>query len=155
MATADASDPISPDAEPDHHEPTFTDPVRVDRWLWCVRLFPSRSASTQACSSGKVSIDGEPVKPARKVTLGETITVRRKGFDMVVVVRDLIPRRVGAPIAVTCYDDLSPPRPASQPGLDDDLLGADPSVSGRRDHGSGRPTKRDRRQIDRLRRERR
>lgn len=153
MATADGPQD-NPNPTPERSTdftPTHTDPVRLDRWLWSVRLFPSRSAATEACSSGKVSIDGEPVKPARKVALGDTIVLRRRGFDTTIVARDLIPRRVGAPIAVTCYDDLTPPRVGTGDPMADELLAADPATSGRREQGSGRPTKRDRRAIDRLR----
>lgn len=130
---------------------TMADGVRVDRWIWSVRLFPSRTRATDACSSGQVLIDDEPVRPARRVRVGDVVRIRRRDHDTVVKVVQLIEKRVGAPIAVECYEDLSPPRPERDP---DDPFGFLPE-SGHRARGAGRPTKRERREIDRLRGDRR
>jgi len=114
--------------------------VRIDLWLWAVRLFPTRTASTAACRAGRVQLDGRTVKPAATVGPGDRIRAVTPGGERdVEVVRDLR-RRVGAAIAVECYIDHTPPAP---PRIVD--------TNGRRDRGSGRPTKRERRDIDRLR----
>ncbi len=118
--------------------------MRVDRWLWSVRLAPSRSAATQACAAGRVQVNDEPTKPARRVRIDDVVSVQRDRRLIVVRVGELIDRRVGAPVAVTCYEDLSPP----PPDRDDPSLGG--PVAGRT-RGAGRPTKRDRRRIDRWR----
>ncbi|MEM9037819.1 MAG: S4 domain-containing protein [Actinomycetota bacterium] len=124
----------------------MADGVRVDRWIWSVRLFPSRTRATDACSSGLVLVGDEPARPARRVRIGDVIRIRRRDHETVVKVVKLIEKRVGAPIAVECYEDLSPPKPERS----DDPFAVFPE-SGHRDRGAGRPTKRERREIDRLR----
>ena len=114
--------------------------TRVDVWLWSVRLTPSRSVATDLCRSSKVTINGAAAKPASTVKPGDRVAARIAKRDRVVEVVEPIVKRVGAPIAVTCYVDHSPvviTETASAPLV--------------RDRGTGRPTKRDRRQIDRLR----
>ncbi len=124
--------------------------VRVDKWLWSVRLFKTRTAATKACDQGQVSVLGrdgdEPAKPARRVNEGDRITVKRRHGVSIVVVRQLLEKRVGAPVAVEAYEDLSPP-----PEPRTDPLGGVVIDQGTRERGAGRPTKRERRQIDRLR----
>lgn len=115
--------------------------VRVDVWLWSVRLTPSRSVATDLCRSSKVTINGVTAKPASTVKPGDRIEARIAKRDRVVEVVETISKRVGAPIAVTCYIDCSPL--VAREGVD--------AVPLQRDRGAGRPTKRDRRQIDRLR----
>lgn len=114
--------------------------VRVDVWLWSVRVYKTRSAATAGCRGGHVQIDGERVKPAQPVRIGQRIQVKRSGILTILEVTGLLTKRVSAPLAAKHYVDHSPaPDPA--------LFAAPP----RRDRGAGRPTKRDRRQIDRLR----
>ncbi|MDY7102036.1 MAG: RNA-binding S4 domain-containing protein [Actinomycetota bacterium] len=119
--------------------------VRVDKWLWAVRLFKTRTAANDACESGRVSIDGDVVKAARRVRVGDRVHVRRTDRETVVEVVGLLEKRVSAPKAAEAYIDHSPPPPPRV----DDLFGT--PLSGVRDRGTGRPTKRDRRQLDRLR----
>lgn len=123
------------------HLPLTVDGTRVDRWLWSVRLCSTRTEATDACRGGHVRINGHPAKPASTVAVGDRVAARVHGRDRVVEVVRLIDKRVGAPVAAGCYVDHSPP-PASR----DD---AAPVFD--RERGAGRPTKRDRRQIDRLR----
>ncbi|NLE97427.1 MAG: RNA-binding S4 domain-containing protein [Propionibacterium sp.] len=113
---------------------------RLDAWLWSVRLFKTRTAATKAVKGGHVRLNGSPTKPAQSVVPGDVVTVREPGWERKFEVTQVITKRVGAPVAVTCYVDHSPPRPA--------YLSA---PAGRRDRGAGRPTKKDRRDIDRLR----
>lgn len=114
--------------------------VRLDVWLWSARLFPTRTAATAACRGGHVRRNGDPVKAAQKVTVGDELRVRSPGREKIVVITRILTKRVGAPIARDAYEDHSP-EPAPQ------LLAAPP----RRDRGTGRPTKRERRQYERLR----
>ncbi|QXQ16047.1 RNA-binding S4 domain-containing protein [Skermania piniformis] len=115
--------------------------ARVDAWTWAVRLFKTRSAAAAACRAGHVRVNGNPAKPAQPVHAGDEIRLRVAGRERVVVVRELVVKRVGAPVAAQCFDDRSPPPPPPE------VVAALP----RRDRGAGRPTKRDRRDTDRLR----
>jgi ribosome-associated heat shock protein Hsp15 len=114
--------------------------VRVDVWLWAVRVFKTRSAATTACRAGHVKIDGVSVKAAQPVRPGQRVTVRRPGHEQVLEVVQLLTKRVGAPVAQAAYVDHSPPPPPAQH-----------AAVPRRDRGAGRPTKKDRREMDRLR----
>ncbi|MDQ1129007.1 RNA-binding S4 domain-containing protein [Microbacterium sp. SORGH_AS_0888] len=115
--------------------------VRVDVWLWAIRVYKTRSAATTACRAGHVRVGGDRAKAAQPVRVGDELRVRIQGFDRILVVRQLLTKRVGAPVAATAYDDLTPPPPPRE-------LTASVPV---RDRGAGRPTKRERRDIDRLR----
>ncbi len=112
--------------------------ARVDSWLWAVRIYKTRSAATAACRAGHVRVGGERAKAAQPVRPGDEVRVRIDGFDRLLVVRVPITKRVGAPLVATALEDRTPPR--------------DPTpVIAQRDRGAGRPTKRKRREIDRLR----
>jgi ribosome-associated heat shock protein Hsp15 len=118
---------------------------RIDRWLWAVRVFRSRSISKDACVSGSVRINSDPAKPAAKVKIGDRVIVRVNGHKRELEVKKLLEKRVSPALATECYHDHTPFRQQTST-----------SPSGvqvaKRDQGSGRPTKRDRRRIDRLRR---
>lgn len=118
------------------------DDTRVDRWLWSIRLYKTRSEATEACRGGHVRVNRSPAKPATPVKVGDQVTAFAGGRERIVEVTQVIDKRVGAPIAAECYVDHSPP-PAPRELTMPVLL---------RDPSTGRPTKRDRRQIDRLRR---
>ncbi len=115
-------------------------PVRLDAWLWGVRMYKTRSAATTACRAGHVRLNGQPAKAAQPVKPGDTIRLRLPGRERILEVTGLVAKRVGAPEAVRHYLDHSP-EPVPR-----ELLAVP-----RRDRGTGRPTKRDRRQLDRLR----
>ena len=118
-----------------------TTTVRVDRWLWAIRLFKTRSAATDACRAGHVKVNGTTAKPATMVHVGDDVEALVHERRRRVEAARLIETRVGGPVAVTCYVDHSPPEerePRLQPLF-------------ARERGAGRPTKRDRRQLDRLR----
>lgn len=117
------------------------DSTRVDRWLWSVRVFKTSSLATEACRSGHVAVNRSVTKPSSLVRVGDTVTIRIDGRDRVLEVTEIIDKRVGAPVAVKCYADHSPPPPSADEAAP--FLTRDPST--------GRPTKRDRRLIDRLR----
>ena len=118
------------------------DTARVDKWLWSVRVFKTRSLATDAVRAGHVAVNRGVTKPSTTVKVGDVVTVRYGGRDRVLEVARVIGNRVGAPIAAECMIDHSPPAPPRE-------LSAPAFV---RDPATGRPTKRDRRQIDRLRR---
>lgn len=115
--------------------------ARVDRWLWAVRASPTRSASTALCRAGHVKVNGSPAKASTTVRPGDTVTARIGERERVLEVVRAIEKRVGAAIAAECFVDHSPPPPPRE--FLPRVLVRDPST--------GRPTKRDRRQIDRLR----
>ena len=115
--------------------------VRVDVWLWSVRQAKTRSAATAACRAGHVRVNGEPAKPAQRIAVGDEIRYRVDGFDRRLVVRRILTKRVGAPVARLAYEDLSPPRPTP--------LDAPAAIV--RDRGAGRPTKKERRALEALR----
>ncbi|MFD8998487.1 RNA-binding S4 domain-containing protein [Streptomyces sp. L500] len=115
--------------------------VRIDAWIWSVRLAKTRSAAAAACRAGHVRLNDERAKPAQTVRPGDEVRVRQEGRERVVVVKRLIRKRVGAPVAVECYEDNSPPPPPREAV----------APAGVRDRGAGRPTKRDRREMEQLR----
>jgi ribosome-associated heat shock protein Hsp15 len=115
--------------------------VRVDAWIWAVRLTKTRSIAAAACKAGHVRVNGDRVKPAQSLKVGDEVRMRLDGRERVVVVAKLILKRVGAPVAVECYVDNSPPPPPREVA----------AAVGLRDRGTGRPTKRDRRELERLR----
>jgi ribosome-associated heat shock protein Hsp15 len=118
---------------------TDRETARVDQWLWAVRLFKTRSAAGAACRGGHVTVNGKTAKPATPVRPGDRVEARVDRRERIVVVRRIIIKRVGAPLAAECLVDHSPP-PPQQDG---------PVFI--RDAGAGRPTKRDRRRLDQLR----
>ncbi|MFQ5555931.1 MAG: RNA-binding S4 domain-containing protein [Acidimicrobiales bacterium] len=121
----------------------MTDRVRVDKWLWAVRVYKTRTRANEACVAGQVKVNGEVVKPAARVRAGDVVAARRGDRLVVYSIVETIGRRVSAARAAECVEDRSPPRQprghAPVPGF------------ARRDRGAGRPTKRDRRLIQRLR----
>ncbi|SDC26481.1 RNA-binding S4 domain-containing protein [Streptomyces prasinopilosus] len=121
--------------------PQSGEKVRTDSWIWSVRLLKTRSLAASACRGGHVRVNGERVKPAHSLRVGDEVRLRHEGRERVVVVKRLIRKRVGAPVAVQCYVDNSPPPPPR------DAV----APAGIRDRGAGRPTKRDRRELERLR----
>jgi len=120
------------------------DKVRIDKWLWSVRIFKSRSLATTACKSSKVKIDENNVKPSYLVSKDEIVHVKKNGFNMVYKVLELIEKRVGAPLAITCYEDLTEPEELNK--YKDWYVGK--AAAERREKGAGRPTKRERRTLD-------
>ena len=116
-------------------------PVRIDAWLWAVRQFKTRSAATAACRAGHVRVNGERAKAAQQVRPGDEVRVRIEGFDRMLIVRQTLVKRVSAAVAATALDDRTPPPPPRETVA---LVAA-------RDRGAGRPTKRERRDLERLR----
>ncbi|MDN4477759.1 RNA-binding S4 domain-containing protein [Demequina lignilytica] len=115
--------------------------VRVDAWTWAVRMYKSRSQATAAVKAGHVRVDGERAKPSTAVVPGATVEIRGLDRLRVLEVRQLLVKRVSAPLAQAAYLDHSPPPPPREKA----------GVFGVRERGAGRPTKKERRQLDRLR----
>ncbi|MFD7665085.1 RNA-binding S4 domain-containing protein [Streptomyces sp. NPDC059788] len=115
--------------------------VRVDSWIWSVRLTKTRSLAATACRGGHVRVNGERVKAAYAVREGDEVRLRHAGRERIVVVSRLVRKRVGAAVAAECFVDNSPPPPPRE----------EVAAVGHRDRGAGRPTKRDRRELEQLR----
>lgn len=113
--------------------------VRVDKWLWAARLFKTRNQAAEACDGGHVKLNGATTKPAKSVRPGDRLELTGSGLRRIVVVKLLSARRGPAEVAATLYEDHSPPPPPKQP------------AAPRWERTEGRPTKRDRRQMDRFR----
>ncbi len=120
------------------------DKVRIDKWLWSVRIFKSRTIASAACKAGRVKIDQTLAKPSDKVAPGQMVYVKKEGFNLEFRVLQLIEKRVGAPLAQTCYENLTPEEELNK--FSDWFIGK--AGNPKREKGAGRPTKRERREID-------
>lgn len=114
---------------------------RIDKFLWQVRVFKSRSAATEACRMGRVTIDSQPVKPAHTVSPGTKVSVRKPPVTHTWLITDLPTNRIGAKLVPGYITDLTPEE-------EKDKLLAGKSAFGYRPRGSGRPTKRERRDLE-------
>ncbi len=116
--------------------------MRVDKFLWCVRYFKTRSLATNATKQGKVKIRGANVKPSREVYVSDIITIRKNQIDYQIEVLDLPPSRVGAKLVGLYINDITPKEAFAKLEL------LKYSTEYYRKKGAGRPTKKDRRDID-------
>ena len=116
--------------------------IRIDKYLWAVRLYKTRSIATDACRSGRVKLNGLPVKPSHEISVGEIYELNIEQTHRTVQVKELLANRIGAKLVENYLTDLTPPEEyeriqmARQYGFE------------HRDRGAGRPTKRDRREIE-------
>jgi len=117
--------------------------ARVDSWIWAVRVLKTRSAATAASKAGHVRVNDERAKAAQPVRIGDEVRVRTGEGERILIVRRLIVKRVSAAVAAECFEDLTPPPPPREERV----------LTAVRDRGAGRPTKKDRREIDKLLRE--
>ncbi len=116
--------------------------MRVDKYLWCIRYFKTRSISTKACKEGKVRVNGDLIKPSREVYPTDKITVRKNQINYELVVLDTPDNRIGAKLVDIYRKDITPTEALQKL----DLLKY--SKDYYRKKGTGRPTKKDRRDID-------
>jgi ribosome-associated heat shock protein Hsp15 len=116
-----------------------TKKVRVDKWLWAVRIFKTRTIATDACKAGKIKINGNTLKASFEVRIGDTLQVKKESFNLTFKVTDILEKRVSAPMAAMACENLTPPEEMEKFRLWFVEI---------RDRGTGRPTKRDRRDID-------
>lgn len=122
--------------------PAPLDSIRVDKWLWAARVFKTRSQASVACGGGKVDVNDEAARPARRVRAGDLVAVSLpRGRRRILRVAGVGDRRGSAEVARALFEDLTPPEPPR----------ARQAPPPRRMPGTGRPTKRDRRDIERLR----
>lgn len=118
--------------------------VRLDKWLQVARMFKTRTQATHACDLGRVRVNGQPAKPHRQLTAGDRIELSQGDWERVLIVKELRDKPVPKAEAAALYEDQSPPKPASDPLA---RILRQPPV--RRDAGAGRPTKKDRREMER------
>lgn len=118
------------------------DETRVDKWLWAVRIYKTRSDATDACRGGHVKVNGASAKAATTVRIGDRVETFVHDRERILEVAQVIDKRVGAAVAATCMVDHSPPPPPREERLV-------PLFT--RDTGAGRPTKRERRALDKFR----
>ncbi|ATZ05028.1 TPA: RNA-binding S4 domain-containing protein [Corynebacterium striatum] len=123
--------PLQPDSKP----------VRIDAWVWSVRMAKTRSEAADAVKAGHVKLNGNATKPSQQVVPGDRVRIWRNHHEHDLEVLATVSKRVGAPIARTCYVDHAPPPPPKE---------FMPSVPVR-ERGSGRPTKKERREMDKFR----
>jgi ribosome-associated heat shock protein Hsp15 len=118
--------------------------VRLDKWLQVARMFKTRTQATHACELGRVQVNGMSAKPHKLLAVGDKIELSQGDWERILIVKELQDRPVAKALAPLLYEDQSPPKPAPDPMA---RLLRRPPVA--REAGSGRPTKKDRREIDR------
>ncbi|MCL5048312.1 MAG: RNA-binding S4 domain-containing protein [Firmicutes bacterium] len=119
------------------------DSTRVDKWLWAIRMTPTRQGATEMCHAGHVKVNGQTVKASHIIRPGNEISVKLNAGEKLLEVITIIEKRVGYQTAVTCYNDKTPPKEREEV--------IPPAFI--RDRSSGRPTKKDRRELDKLRKQ--
>ena len=118
--------------------------IRIDKWLWAVRLYKTRSQAADACKGGKVKIDGVNAKPSREVKVGDIIEIHHNYIRRVVKVKQPAKNRVAAKLVPELMEDLTPATEFEKLKMIKQLN------QEKRDRGTGRPTKKDRRTIDKI-----
>ena len=118
--------------------------VRVDKWLWSIRLFKSRTIATEACKEGKVKIGEIYLKPSHEIKTGDLLTVFKEGFRLQIKVKDILAKRVSATLAKNYYENLTPVEELNK--YKTWFTGK--AAAELREKGAGRPTKKERREID-------
>jgi ribosome-associated heat shock protein Hsp15 len=121
--------------------------LRVDRWLWCTRMFKSRPLAAEAVAGGKVHVNGQRVKPAHSVRVGDRLEISRPGYSFECEILKLLDRRGAAPIAQVCYAETDTARAAREKYTEQSRLAA----AFAQPHSLQRPDKRGRRELRRLR----
>lgn len=120
------------------------DEVRIDKYLWSIRVYKTRSEATDACKGGKVRINGGDTKPSKTVKVGDTVVARKGAVTYTYKVLQLVDKRQGAKLVPVYAENLTPPEELAK------LRAPVETFFLKRDRGAGRPTKKDRRQMDDL-----
>ena len=120
--------------------------VRIDKWLQIARVFKTRSQATKACNSSRVRVNGQVVKPHRQLAIDDRVEIEIRDWTRILVVKELRDRPLPKAEVPRLFEDLSPPRPAHDPWLRLTRRSA-----AHREPGLGRPTKKQRREIERWR----
>ena len=118
--------------------------LRIDKWLWAARFCKTRALAVEEIGKGRVQVNGQAIKPAREVRLGDTVALRQGAVSRTVIVRGLSAQRGPAPVAQQLYEETEASRLAREQAAEQRRFAAEPALS----IEQGRPTKRDRRQID-------
>lgn len=118
--------------------------VRIDKFLWAIRAFKTRTEAADACKGGKVKVNGGDIKPAREVKIGDTITIRKGAVLFTYQVKELLDKRVGAALVENYVDNLTPQAEI------DKMRAPVETFFLKRERGTGRPTKKERRSLDQL-----
>jgi len=118
--------------------------IRIDKWLWVIRIFKTRSQASEACNGGKVKIDGHNAKPSREIRVNDIIDVQQSGIRKTVKVLKIHKNRVAAKLVPDIMQDLTPPEEYERLEMIRQL-----NIE-KRERGAGRPTKKDRRNISKL-----
>ncbi len=118
--------------------------VRIDKYLWSIRVFKTRSEATDACKGGKIRVNGADTKPSKMVKVGDTIVARKGAVTYTYKVLDLIDKRQGPKLVPNYAENLTPPEELEK------LRAPIETFFLKRDRGAGRPTKKDRRQMEAL-----
>jgi ribosome-associated heat shock protein Hsp15 len=118
--------------------------LRIDKWLWAARFYKTRSLACDEIDKGRVEINGQEVKPAREVKVGDTVALRREGLTRTVVVRGVSATRGPAPVAQQLYEETADSLKAREVAAEQRKYAREPGTT--LEHG--RPTKRDRRELD-------
>ena len=118
--------------------------VRIDKYLWAIRVFKTRSEATDACKGGKIRLNGADTKPSKMVKVGDTIVARKGAVTYTYKVLDLIDKRQGPKLVPNYAENLTPPEELAK------LRAPVETFFLKRDRGAGRPTKKDRRQMEAL-----
>jgi ribosome-associated heat shock protein Hsp15 len=120
------------------------DKLRIDKWLWAARFYKTRSLATDEIDKGRVAVNGQEVKPAREVKVGDTVAVRREGLTRTVVVRGVSDVRGPAPVAQQLYEETAESLQERDRAAEQRRYAREPALS----IENGRPTKRGRRELD-------
>lgn len=120
----------------------MADGVRIDKWLWAVRIYKTRSQATEACKKGQVSINDLPVKPSREIHIDEVVKVRKEQISRSFKVLALSGKRMGAKLVADFLEDITPPEELEVLEMQKHMRWST------REKGTGRPTKKDRRDLD-------
>lgn len=118
--------------------------VRIDKYLWSIRVFKTRSEATDACKGGKIRVNGADTKPSKAVKVGDTIVARKGAVTYTYKVIQLVDKRQGAKLVPNYAENLTPPEELAK------LRAPVETFFLKRDRGAGRPTKKDRRQMESL-----
>ncbi len=115
--------------------------VRIDKWLWSIRMYKTRTLASEACAAGRIKIENKSVKASYLLKIGQTIHINKQGEKHILKSKILTEKRIGAALASDCYEDLTPLEEKNK-------LLFSISLYEKRDKGIGRPTKKNRREID-------
>ena len=120
------------------------DSIRIDKYLWAIRAYKTRSIAGEACRSGKVKMDEQAVKPSREIKVGDIIELRVGVMNKTIQVKEVIKNRLKASLAVEKYVDLTPPEEIERIEMIREMK------TEHRDRGAGRPTKKERRDLTKI-----